>query len=161
MRAKVRAAGLEDRIEVDSAGTHDYQVGAPPDPRAQEAARRRGYELAHLRARQVTPQDFEAFDLILGMDFNNLGRLQALCPPEHQQKLGLLMPYATRRRALIVHDPYCRSAKEFELALDYIEDACEGLLHVLEPEFSAPDAMQSEKTRRFPQSVRPGDRAAS
>lgn len=134
MRAFVREAGLEDRIIVDSAGTHDYHVGHGPDPRAQAAARRRGYELADLRARQVAPGDFEAFDLVLGMDFNNLERLQSLCPAEHQGKLGLLMPYAKKRHALIVHDPYYRSSREFELVLDYIEDACEGLVCALVPQ---------------------------
>jgi len=133
MRTLVRTAGLQDRIEVDSAGTHDYYCGALPDPRAQRAARRRGYELAELRARQIRSRDFEHFDLILAMDFSNLAHLQALCPAQHQAKLGLLMPYAVRRRAMIVHDPYCRSDKEFELVLDYIEDACEGLLCSLEP----------------------------
>lgn len=149
MRTKVAEAGLDDLIVVDSAGTHDYNVGAAPDPRAQEAARRRGYELGQLRARQVSPQDFEQFDLILAMDFANLERLQTLCPPEHRQKIGLLMPYATRRRALIVHDPYSRSLREFELALDYIEDACMGLLETLEPEVSAlaPGMVRPDRAR--------------
>jgi protein-tyrosine phosphatase len=134
MRTLVREAGLQDRILVDSAGTHGYHVGDGPDPRTQAAARRRGYELGDLRARQIGHADFEVFDLVLAMDFNNLERLQDLCPPEHQGKLGLLMPYAMKRHALIVHDPYYRSRREFELVLDYVEDACEGLVRALVPQ---------------------------
>jgi len=131
MRRLVEEAGLQNRIVVDSAGTHDYHVGAPPDPRAQAVAKRRGYELSALRARQVTCEDFSAFDLILAMDFNNLGWLQDHCPAPLQNRLGLLMPYAQNRSAAIVHDPYYRSAKDFECVLDYIEDACQGLVQQL------------------------------
>lgn len=131
MRKFVADAGLQNRVIVDSAGTHDYHVGAPPDPRALAAARRRGYDLAALRGRQLVPADFEIFDLILAMDFNNLAVLQDMCPDQHRCKVGLLMPYATRRRASIVHDPYYRSAKDFDLVLDCIEDACSGLMQVL------------------------------
>lgn len=133
MRKLLAETGLESRIFVDSAGTHDYHAGQAPDPRAQAAARRRGYEIGGLRARQVDASDFASFDLILGMDFNNLERLQRICPPEHQSKIGLLMPYASRRRALIVHDPYYRAPRDFDHVLDYIEDACEGLVRALAP----------------------------
>lgn len=143
MRRLVDEAGLQDRIVIDSAGTHDYHCGMPPDPRAQAVAKRRGYDLADLRARQVVESDFEDFDLILGMDFSNLERLKAICPPQHHSKLGLLMPYARRRRALIVHDPYHRSEREFELVLDYIEDACEGLVSALEPQAAAMTAEEA------------------
>ena len=131
MRKYVEERGLADRILVDSAGTHDYHVGEPPDPRAQAAARRRGYDLSNLRARQVEEADFDRFDLVLAMDFNNLAALQARCPAAHEQKLGLLMPYARARRATIVHDPYYRTARDFDHVLDSIEDACRGLLGVL------------------------------
>jgi protein-tyrosine phosphatase len=133
MRTFIREAGLENHIVVDSAGTHGYHVGEPPDPRAQAAARKRGYDLSFLRARQVAPEDFEAFDLLLAMDFNNLEVLQALCPPDHQPKLGLLMVYAENRAASIVHDPYYRSARDFDLVLDCIEDACQGLVKAIAP----------------------------
>ncbi len=128
MRKRLAAAGLQHVVLVDSAGTHDYHVGQPPDPRAQAAAQRRGYDLSLLRARQVAPGDFQSFDLVLAMDFNNLEVLQAMCPPEQRRKLGLLMAYAVRRNATIVHDPYYRGAKDFDLVLDYIEDACAGLI---------------------------------
>jgi protein-tyrosine phosphatase len=131
MRRFIEEAGLSGQIFVDSAGTHDYHVGEPPDPRAQAAARRRGFDLSGLRARQVGPSDFERFDLILAMDFNNLACLQTCCPPGLEQKMGLLMPYAQGRHATIVHDPYYRSARDFDLVLDSIEDACKGLLAAL------------------------------
>jgi protein-tyrosine phosphatase len=128
MRRLVAEAGLEGRVVVDSAGTHDYHVGAPPDPRAQAVAGRRGYDLSGLRARQLGASDFASFDLLLAMDFNNLEVLQSQCPPEHQSKVGLLMTYANNRNAAIVHDPYYRGARDFDVVLDYIEDACKGLV---------------------------------
>lgn len=131
MRKYVADAGMQDYVVVDSAGTHDYHVGKPPDPRAQTAGRKRGYDLAPLRARQLAPADFESFDLLLGMDFNNLEVLHAMCPPQHRPKVGLLMAYAGNRNATIVHDPYYRSAKDFDLVLDYIEDACRGLVQTI------------------------------
>lgn len=131
MRAIIHEAGLHDKIIVDSAGTHDYHVGKPPDPRTLAAGRKRGYDLSRLRARTVLPEDFEAFDLLLAMDFNNLEVLQKMCPPDYQAKLGLLMVYAENRAASIVHDPYYRSAKDFDLVLDNIEDACRGLMRSL------------------------------
>lgn len=131
MRRYLADAGLADRVIVDSAGTHGYHVGCPPDPRAQTAARKRGYDLTSLRARQIKADDFEQFDLLLGMDFNNLEVLQRLCPPAHQGKLGLLMAYGQRYNATVVHDPYYRSAKEFDLVLSYIEDGCRGLMQAM------------------------------
>lgn len=128
MRKYVDELGLSTQIIVDSAGTHDYHVGEAPDPRAQVAAMRRGYDISGLRARQVESEDFERFDLVLAMDFNNLAVLQAWCPPGREQKMGLLMPYARSRRATIVHDPYYRSDRDFDHVLDSIEDACKGLL---------------------------------
>ena len=128
MRRFVEKAGLQNRVIVDSAGTHDYHVGAPPDPRAQAAAKRRGYDLAPLRARQITRNDFEVFDIVLAMDYNNLEVLHDMCPIIHRTKLGLLMRYACESKATIVHDPYYRAAKDFDLVLDCIEDACIGLV---------------------------------
>ena len=128
MRHALQQAGLQERVVVDSAGTHGYHAGSPPDPRAQAAARRRGYDLSALRARQVVPADFERSDLVLAMDYDNLEHLHAACPEPHRVKLGLLMKFATRTGAAIVHDPYYRGAKDFDLVLDHIEDACRGLV---------------------------------
>lgn len=130
----VARAGLEDHIRVDSAGTHNYHPGEPPDERSQAHARQRGYDLSSQRARQVRPQDFEAFDLILAMDTDNLDRLQAHCPPEHRHKLGLLTQHCTRHTALVVPDPYYGGAAGFAHVLDLVEDACENLLYRLQNE---------------------------
>lgn len=131
MRRFVEEAGLQSRILVNSAGTHGYHVGEPPDPRAQQAAKRRGYDLSALRARKIALTDFEIFDLLLAMDFNNLDRLQTMCPAAYEPKLGMLMEYAREFRVPIVPDPFYRGSTDFERVLDYIEDACNGLMHVL------------------------------
>ncbi|PPE69180.1 low molecular weight phosphotyrosine protein phosphatase [Caldimonas thermodepolymerans] len=132
-RRLVEQAGLRSQVLVDSAGTHDYHVGEPPDERAQQHAARRGYDLRGLRARQVCARDFERFDLLLAMDWANLAVLEAACPPEHRHKLRRLMEFATRHRHDVVPDPYYGGPQGFETVLDYLEDACAGLLtHLLE-----------------------------
>jgi protein-tyrosine phosphatase len=128
MRAKVRAAGLADAVHIDSAGTGDWHIGACPDARAQQAALRRGYALDALRARQVAPADFSRFDLILAMDHDNVSALHRQCPPEHVQRIRLLMSFASAHGADIVRDPYFGGDTGFERALDEIEDACDGLM---------------------------------
>lgn len=112
-------------IEVQSAGTHDYHVGEPPDRRAIAHARRRGYDISSLRARQVTKEDFARFDLLLAMDRGHLRILERLCPPEHRHKLRL---FAAGQD---VPDPYYGGAEHFEAALDLIEDAARKLLDEL------------------------------
>jgi protein-tyrosine phosphatase len=131
MRSLVESAGMQENVVVDSAGTHDYHVGEPPDPRAQAAALRHGYDISGLRARQLASEDFERFDLLLAMDFNNLACLRDRCPSGLEGKIGLLMPYARKRCSSVVHDPYYRSAGDFDLVLECLEDACEGVLRVL------------------------------
>src|SRR5512135_3294403 len=93
-RAKVRAAKLEECIFIDSAGTHDYHIGEPPDPRSQRAARQRGYDMSMLRGRQVGVDDFSRFDYLLAMDESNLGILQRLRPRDAQCHLGLFLEFA-------------------------------------------------------------------
>ena len=127
-RHAVASAGLEQKILVDSAGTHDYHVGHPPDRRAQSAAAQRGYDIAGLRARQVTGQDFVEFDYILAMDLDNLSHLKQLAPAQHLGKLGLFMEYGRARQGEEVPDPYYGGAQGFELVLDMAEDAATGLL---------------------------------
>jgi protein-tyrosine phosphatase len=131
MRKLVEDAGLQHAIEIDSAGTHGYHVGAPPDARSQAAARRRGYDLSPLRARQVEERDFTAFDLLLAADSDNLDYLQRRCPPHLKGRLHLIMEFARNKVALEVPDPYHEGAQGFEIVLDYIEDACGGLLEKL------------------------------
>lgn len=131
MRHHVDAAGLADRIDVDSAGTGDWHVGEPPDTRAQAAARLRGYDLSALRARQVGTADFERFDLLLAMDEANLAELRRRCPPQHRDKVRLLMEFAPGATETEVADPYFGGAQGFEQVLDQVERACEGLLQTL------------------------------
>lgn len=126
-RHKLRAAGLEDRVQVDSAGTGDWHVGKAPDSRTRQAAQRRGYDLSALRARQVEAADFQRFDLILAMDQSNLRNLQALRPAGAQADLDLYL----RRFDLAldeVPDPYYGGEDGFEQVLDLIEQASEALL---------------------------------
>lgn len=128
---KVSEAGLARRIRADSAGTHGYHVGEPPDARTQSAARARGYDLSALRARRVERDDFSRFDLVLAMDRGNRAFLARLCPPSSGHKLKLMMEYARKHSAREVPDPYDGAAEDFDLVLEMLEDACEGLLQSL------------------------------
>jgi protein-tyrosine phosphatase len=130
-RKMVGDAGLTDTVQVESAGTHAYHVGEPPDVRAQQAAKKRGYEIADLRARQVTLDDFRDADLILAMDWENLAILQQQCPRAYKHKLHLLMRFAGEHDAATVPDPYYGGPEGFNTVLDYVEDACQGLLDVV------------------------------
>jgi protein-tyrosine phosphatase len=127
LRHKLREAGLQAHVEVDSAGTGDWHVGKAADLRTRQAAQQRGYDLSALRGRQVQAADFNAFDLILAMDTSNLRDLQQLRPGNATAELDLFL----RRYQLQldeVPDPYYGGADGFEQVLDLIEQACEGLL---------------------------------
>ena len=129
-RRHVKAAGLEERILIDSAGTGDYHIGEPPDQRACRAAWNRGYDLTDLRARQVRLKDFRDFDLILAMDGTNLRALRQICPAEHWHKLLLFTNFSSTG-ARMVPDPFFGEADGFETVLDLVEDASRGLLRAL------------------------------
>lgn len=124
-------AGLAERMAADSAGTHAYHVGEPPDPRTQAAAVKRGYDLSGLRARKVERADFQRFDLILAMDHDHQAILSRMAPPAVNHKLRLMMSYARRFGEREVPDPYYGGPGEFEQVLDMIEDAAQGLLESL------------------------------
>jgi protein-tyrosine phosphatase len=128
MRHLVREAGLEKRIAVDSAGIHDFHAGEPADRRAQLHAARRGYDLSQFKARQISIDDFQEFDLILAMDRGHLRLLEQACPPEHRHKLRLFMQYADGAAADEVPDPYYGGREGFERVLDMVESAARGLL---------------------------------
>jgi protein-tyrosine phosphatase len=115
-------------IEIDSAGTHDYHVGEPPDSRAQRAAARRGIDLSGLRARQVADVDFERFDLILAMDPLNHVTLLDRSAPEFHSRIRLLLEFAPGAGRPDVPDPYYGGASGFEEVLDLVEQASVGLL---------------------------------
>jgi protein-tyrosine phosphatase len=132
LRKMVADQGLADVVEVDSAGTHDYHVGEPPDGRSLEHALERGYDLSKLRARQVQTDDFERFDVILALDDGHLRILQKLCPAKHKTKLHRFTEFCTQQKTHEVPDPYYGGAQGFEHVLDLVEDGCTGLIdHIL------------------------------
>ena len=118
-------------IEVDSAGTADYHVGEPPDRRTVAAARRRGYELAALRARQVQPGDFARFDLVLAMDRANLAELESRRPRDGTARLGLFLGFAPMTGVAEVPDPYYGAVEDFERVLDLCEAGARAMLATL------------------------------
>lgn len=124
----VEEAGLADHVEVDSAGTHAYHTGEPPDTRAAKTAEKRGISLAGQKARRVTASDFEAFDYVLAMDSSNLNDLLSICPDEHQHKVKLLLSFADGLSHDDVPDPYYGGTTGFERVLDMVEEGAQGLL---------------------------------
>lgn len=127
-RKLLQQEGLEAAIETDSAGTHAYHSGQPPDRRAQETALRRGIDLSDLRARRVEPEDFAGFEYVLAMDQDNFHNLSRICPPGAERKLVLLMDFAPHLRIREVPDPYYGGESGFERVFDMVEAASEGLL---------------------------------
>jgi protein-tyrosine phosphatase len=130
-RSAERGASLP--VQVDSAGTHGYHQGAPPDARARAAAARRGVEIGSLRARQVTVEDVETFDLVIAMDEENLAYLRELADPDLHGKLRLLLEFAPAAAATpSVPDPYYGGMSGFERVLDLVEQAMAGLVDEVE-----------------------------
>ena len=128
LRCFIKNNNLGDKVEVDSAGTHGYNVGEAPDSRTQRAAAVRGYNLSQLRARKVARQDLDYFDLILAMDKSNLDNLRRLATPEQQERIKLFMDYARSFDDDEVPDPYYGLGHGFDLVLDMVEDASLGLI---------------------------------
>jgi protein-tyrosine phosphatase len=125
-RHVIQQQGTADRFMVDSAGTHAYHVGEQPDRRAQQTARARGIDLAFIRARKVTRNDFAEFDYILAMDSDNYHNLLAICPAEYEDKVQLFLDYATKSHEQDVPDPYYGGQQGFEHVFDLVEDASHG-----------------------------------
>lgn len=132
LRRLADEAGLTARIHVDSAGTHDYHVGSPPDRRAIAHGQRHGLDMARLRGRQVTSDDLRTFDYVLAMDRDNLDGLQRLARrvPEDERRahIGLLLDFAPDRAEDEVPDPYYGGAEGFDHVISLVEAGCEGLL---------------------------------
>jgi protein-tyrosine phosphatase len=127
----VAEKNLMSRFTIDSAGTHAYHVGNPPDYRAQEAALKRGVELQHLRARKVHSSDFEYFDYLLVMDDDNYAIVSNDCPREHRKKVKYFLDYAPHLGDREVPDPYYGEKQGFERVLDMVEEASLGFLESL------------------------------
>ena len=128
LRKYITNNALGDKVEVDSAGTHGYHVGEAPDQRTQRAAAARGYNLSQLRARKVAHQDIEYFDLILAMDKTNLENLKRMAPEEVHDRIKLFMDYSKNFDDDEVPDPYYGLGHGFDLVLDMVEDAAQGLV---------------------------------
>lgn len=127
---QTRAPDLD--VQVDSAGTHAYHVGEPPDRRACRAAARRGIDLSGQRARRVSTADFSTFDLVLAMDEDNFRLLSGISPPEYRSRIRLFLEFAPEAGRDSVPDPYYGGATGFEYVLDLVEEASLGLLAYLQ-----------------------------
>jgi protein-tyrosine phosphatase len=132
MRHLAARANPPVEIEIDSAGTAGYHIGAAPDPRSQDAARRRGIDIGALRARRVEPGDYLKFDLVLAMDRENLRALRAARPDNARAQLRLFLEYAPQSGLLEVPDPYYGAEPDFELVLDLCTAAARGLIAELQ-----------------------------
>jgi len=131
-RALASRAGLASTVRAESAGTHGFHVGAPPDRRAVLAARKRGYDIATLRARVFSPDHYNRFDWIVAMDEVNLRVLTGLRPTGFAGHLGLLMHFVSDAQSHEIPDPYYGGPEGFERVLDLVERASEALLlHVV------------------------------
>ncbi len=113
---------------IDSAGTSDHHVGAPPDPRTCRVAAQRGYDLSELRARQARPEDFERFDLLLAMDRANLTALRSLVRSPLHSRAQLFLEYAGHDSTLEVPDPYFGDEAGFQRVVDLVEVGSRGLI---------------------------------
>ncbi|EHD6028422.1 low molecular weight phosphotyrosine protein phosphatase [Vibrio parahaemolyticus] len=128
LRAKAEELGVD--VDIDSAGTIGYHTGNTPDTRAMAAGKQRGYSFKGMRARQVSVQDFEDFDLVLAADKANLAALLDICPAEHRHKVSLFLSHSNSSYDEIP-DPYYGGDDGFELVLDLIEEASVAVLQKL------------------------------
>lgn len=128
MKKLIKNEGLEDRIEIDSAGTSGYHIGELPDSRMRQHGAKRGYSFDS-RSRKFTANDFDNFDLILAMDDSNYANIMRLSPDlESDKKIHRMVEYSQKYQHDHIPDPYYSGADGFELVLDLLEDACQGLL---------------------------------
>jgi protein-tyrosine phosphatase len=130
-RKLVRERAPHLQVEIDSAGTHAYHVGEPPDRRAIAAAERRGIDLSGLRARKVDEADFGRFDLLVAMDQLNREVLLDRSPDEYRERIRLMLEFAPSTDIDDVPDPYYGGPVGFEHVLDLVEEASKGLLDEL------------------------------
>jgi protein-tyrosine phosphatase len=128
-RQIVTEADLAARIGADSVGLHRFHVGEPPDRRAVETAKSRGYEIGNLRARQINSQDFDDFHLILAMDCSHYQHLMRTCPRGAEGKIAMFLDTAPQFGRMDVPDPYAGGATDFEYVMDLIEAGAQGWLN--------------------------------
>jgi protein-tyrosine phosphatase len=127
-RHAIKAAGLDQQMQIDSAGTHSYHMGSPPDPRAQQASQKRGVDISNLRSRLVVDQDFAEYDYILVMDGANHANLVRRAPEKHKHKIRRLLSFSRKYPNLDVPDPYYGGTQGFEENLDMIQEAVQHLI---------------------------------
>lgn len=144
-RAQVDAAGLTERVHIDSAGTHAYHIGSPPDQRSQETAAARGVSMDGQRARRVQAEDFDAFDYIVAMDGANLAILQDLEPEDARATLSLMLDHHPEAPFREVPDPYYGGASGFERVFDLVDAASAGLLAEVNARLAAARDSETER----------------
>ena len=125
---QLKIAGLEEKVIIDSAGTHASFEGSPPDNNAQEALKSKGIDISHQRSRKITLQDYDYFDLLLVADHFNEANLLAESGSLNRHKIKMLMSYAPELGVTEIPDPYGGGTQGFNIALKMIERACSGLL---------------------------------
>lgn len=134
---KLTDQDLLHKIKIDSAGIHNFHPDAPPNARSQMHALKRGYDMSHLRARPVVESDFEDFDLLLTMDWDNRALLEERCPAQHLHKIRGFAEFLQTTQAPVIPDPYCGGEQGFEHVLDLIEEASEGLMKFVQQKIHA------------------------
>lgn len=127
-RYRLAEHGLIDQITTDSAGTHGWHVGDPPDPRSISAARKRGVDIAWIRSREVRARDFTEFDYVLAMDRDNLENMEAMAAAGGTAQVGLFLDFAPHLEIQNVPDPYYGGPDGFDHVLDLVEAASDGLI---------------------------------
>lgn len=131
MRHKVAAAQLEDKILIDSAGTHAYHTGESPDPRTRETAKNRGVASDGIHARAIQENDYYDFDMILAMDNDNLHLIRQRAPKDATADIQLFLESAVQQglsEQAEVPDPYYGGPQGFELVFDLVDHGCDALL---------------------------------
>jgi protein-tyrosine phosphatase len=132
LRARIEAARLGDRVELDSAGTGDWHVDRPPDPRAIATAARHGIDISGLRGRQLSAADFERFDWLLCADRSNLRAARELAPAHGRARAALLLEWAgSRDGELEIPDPYTGGIDQFEHVWSLLDRAADGVVQRL------------------------------
>jgi protein-tyrosine phosphatase len=139
-RRLVERERLSSQITIDSAGTHGYQLGEPPDSRAIRAASLRGYDLSSQRARLFDLDDFRRFEWVVAMDSQNLRFLESLRPADHRGHLGLFLDFAPEVGFIDVPDPYGGKTEDFEHVLDLVERGAAPLLAAIQVALATPNA---------------------
>ncbi|MGZ5032828.1 MAG: low molecular weight protein-tyrosine-phosphatase [Usitatibacter sp.] len=146
LRRLAEKRGMADRVQVRSAGTHDYHVGEGPDPRTVKHASKRGYDLSAQRAQQVMDEHFHEYDYILAMDRGHLRILKSLAPAGAKARLGMFLEVSARWKGEDVPDPYYGGVEEFERVLDMVEEAAEHWLDLIQAELD-PSTFSLRRTR--------------